>query len=113
MDGDTALPKAYLEPVRRRPNLQVETHAFARKLILDGKRVVGVRYDVKGVEIEARAGSEVLLTAGAVQSPQLLEVSGIGAPAVLKEHGLAVQTRTSRCRRELPGPLRSADRMAR
>ena len=88
--------KAYLEPVRRRPNLQVETHAFARKLILDGKRVVGVRYDVKGVEIEARAGSEVLLTAGAVQSPQLLEVSGIGAPAVLKEHGLAVQ-------HELPG----------
>ena len=83
--------KAYLEPVRRRPNLHVVTHAFARKLILDGKRVVGVRYDVKGVETEARAGAEVLLTAGAVQSPQLLEVSGIGAPEVLGEHGITVQ----------------------
>ena len=50
-----------------------------------------MRYDVKGVEIEARAGSEVLLTAGAVQFPQLLEVSGIGALAVLKQHGLEVQ----------------------
>ena len=78
-------------PVRRRPYLHVETHAFARKLILEGKQIVGVRYDVKGVEIEARAGLEVLLTVGAVHSPQLLEVSGIGAAAVLKQHGLEVQ----------------------
>ena len=55
--------------MRSRPNLHVETHAFARKLILEGKQIVGVRYDVKGVGIEARAGLEVLLTAGAVQSP--------------------------------------------
>lgn len=82
---------AYLKPVRRRPNLRVETHAHAREILLDGTRAVGVVYDVGGQRREARAGGEVLLTAGAVQSPQLLELSGIGAPDILKAHGVEVR----------------------
>ena len=81
---------AYLAPARSRPNLHVETHALARRLILDGKRVVGVAYDVKGEMREAMAGGSVVLCAGAVQSPQLLELSGIGDPAVLGANGVEV-----------------------
>jgi len=81
---------AYLEPARGRPNLEVVTKARAKRLILDGKRVLGVRYDVGGQEREARAGGGVVLAAGAVQSPQLLELSGIGAPDLLAEHGIEV-----------------------
>lgn len=82
---------AYLAPARKRPNLTVETGAYARRLILEGKRVVGVVYDVKGAPREARAGGSVIVSAGAVQSPQLLELSGIGAPEVLAAQGIAVQ----------------------
>jgi choline dehydrogenase len=82
--------KAYLEPARKRPNLHVETGAFARKILLEGKRAVGVSYDVRGQRREARAGGAVLLSAGAVQSPQLLELSGIGAPDILGAHGIEV-----------------------
>ena len=81
---------AYLDPVRDRPNLDIVTHARARNLILEGKRVVGVRYDVNGQTHEARAAGEVVVSAGAVQSPQILELSGIGAPTVLKANGVDV-----------------------
>ena len=87
---------AYLHPVRSRPNLAVETDAHATRVILDGARAVGVAYEKGGAEREIRAGREVLLAAGAVQSPQLLELSGIGRPDVLKDHGIEV-------RRALPG----------
>jgi choline dehydrogenase len=82
---------AYLHPARQRPNLRVATGAQATHLLFDGLRAVGVGYRQNGAQHEARAGREVILAAGAVQSPQLLELSGIGAPAILKAHGVAVR----------------------
>lgn len=82
---------AYLEPVRGRGNLQVMTHARVQRLLLDGTRVVGVEYEYGGQKHEVRAARSVILSAGAVQSPQLLELSGIGRPALLREHGIAVR----------------------
>jgi len=83
--------RAFLDPVRRRDNLHVETGALAQRLLFDGKRAVGVAYERDGRPQEARAGREVILCAGAVQSPQLLELSGVGDPALLQQHGIAVQ----------------------
>lgn len=88
--------KAYLDPVRHRSNLAIVTHAHVRHLILEGKRVVGVAYDVDGQTQTVRARREVVVSAGAVQSPQILELSGIGAPAVLRANGIDVT-------HELPG----------
>ena len=87
---------AYLKPARNRPNLVVETEAQASRLILEGKRVVGVAYRRRGVAQEARCRAEVIACAGAIVSPQLLMLSGIGDPASLTEHGIEV-------RHELPG----------
>lgn len=81
---------AFLDPARNRPNLKIETGAMAERVILDGKRAVGVAYAVNGAPKEARVGREVILAAGAVQSPQLLELSGIGDPELLKDAGVAV-----------------------
>jgi choline dehydrogenase len=82
--------KAYLDPARGRPSLRIETEAFAAGLIMDGTRAVGVRYRQAGVMKEARCTAEVLLAAGSLQSPQLLQLSGIGPPALLAEHGIPV-----------------------
>jgi choline dehydrogenase len=79
---------AYLEPARGRQNLVVETHARARKLLFEGKRVVGLTYEANGQMHEARASGAVVMSAGAVQSPQLLELSGIGNPDILSAHGI-------------------------
>ena len=81
----------YLDPARRRPNLTVETDAQATGLIMEGRRVTGVRYRVRGDEREALGDGEVILSAGAVQSPQLLELSGIGRPDVLAGIGVPVR----------------------
>ena len=86
----------YLEPARFRPNLHIVTDALTQGLILDGKRCVGVRYAVGGKTEEARAGREVVISAGAINSPQLLELSGIGQPERLRGLGIEV-------RHELPG----------
>lgn len=88
--------KGYLKPARNRPNLRVETNAHATGLILEGKRAVGVKYSQGGTIREARAAGEVLLSAGALQSPQLLQLSGIGPGAVLQKQGISVV-------HELPG----------
>ncbi len=72
--------KAYLEPARRRSNLSVQTLAPVGGITFEGKRAVGVRYAQGGVQKSARCRAEVLLSAGAIQSPQLLQLSGIGAP---------------------------------
>ena len=80
----------YLKPAMSRPNLRVVTEAPTRRILLEGKRCVGVVYERWGREIEARAGKEVILCAGAVATPQLLELSGIGKPEVLKTHGIDV-----------------------
>ncbi|GAA4345658.1 choline dehydrogenase [Variovorax defluvii] len=82
--------KAYLAPARQRPNLRIETEALASSLVLDGRRAVGVRYRQGGVEKAARCRAEVLLAAGALQSPQLLQLSGIGPRALLQQFGIPV-----------------------
>jgi choline dehydrogenase len=82
--------KAYLKPARSRPNLRVETGAFAAGLVMQGRRAVGVRWRQDGVMREARCRGEVLLSAGALQSPQLLQLSGIGPAALLQQHGIPV-----------------------
>jgi choline dehydrogenase len=81
----------YLKPARARANLRVETGAQATELLFDGARATGVRYRQHGVMHEARAAREVILAAGALQTPQLLQLSGIGPAAVLAQHGIAVR----------------------
>ncbi|HEX5327408.1 MAG TPA: choline dehydrogenase [Acetobacteraceae bacterium] len=88
--------RAFLDPARRRPNLHVETDAHATGIMLDGRRAVGVRYVQGGQPHEARCRGEVLVAAGAVKSPHLLELSGIGQPALLGQLGIPL-------RHELPG----------
>ncbi len=83
--------RAFLDPARRRPNLRIETNAQTTHVILDGTRAVGVAYVQNGQKQEARANGEVILAAGAVQSPQLLELSGIGRPELLNSHGITVR----------------------
>jgi choline dehydrogenase len=82
--------KAFLKPVLQRPNLTVMTHAQAETLRLDGRRVTGLDFRQGEALKRVRARGEVILAAGAVGSVQLLELSGIGDPAVLREHGLDV-----------------------
>jgi choline dehydrogenase len=82
--------RCYLEPARARPNLTIETGASAESLLFDGSRCVGVRYAVRGTTVEARAGREVIVSAGSIASPQLLELSGIGQGERLKALGVKV-----------------------
>ena len=86
----------YLRPARGRANLEVVTGALAGRLILEGTRCTGVRYRRNGRDEEALAAREVALCGGSINSPQLLELSGIGRPEVLREHGIDVV-------HELPG----------
>ena len=80
----------YLRPAMRRPNLVMRTEAPVRRLRLDGRRCVGVVYERFGREVEAHADGEVILAAGAIASPQLLELSGIGNPDVMRPLGITV-----------------------
>ena len=80
----------YLDPARNRPNLKIQTGAMTETLILEGKRCVGVEYERRGQVHHARAAREVVLSAGAIGSPQIMELSGIGRPELLKTHGLEV-----------------------
>lgn len=82
--------KAYLDPARRRPNLCIETGALATGLLFNGHRVVGAHYRQDGVMKTARCNAEVLLSAGSIQTPQLLQLSGIGPRALLAHHGIPV-----------------------
>ncbi|MGJ5007368.1 GMC family oxidoreductase [Bradyrhizobium oligotrophicum] len=85
---------AFLRPASKRPNVEVRTHAHATGVVLEGKRAVGVRYHRGGrggVPVEVRARKEVILSGGAYNSPQLLQLSGIGAPELLEEHGIEVR----------------------
>jgi choline dehydrogenase len=81
----------YLAPIRNRPNLRIETGALTETLVLEGRRCIGVRYSMAGRFCEARAGREVVVSAGSVNSPQLLELSGIGQPDRLKNLDIAVR----------------------
>ena len=79
---------AYLRPAEKRPNLRVETNALATKILFEGRRAVGVEYR-RGERKQVRA-NEVILCGGAFNSPQLLELSGVGAGKRLQELGIAV-----------------------
>jgi choline dehydrogenase len=82
--------RGFLDPIRNRPNLTVETEAFTTRILLEGKRAVGVDYTKGGVAKQARCGREVILAAGAVKSPNILELSGIGQPELLSSLGIPV-----------------------
>ena len=80
----------YLKPARKRPNLRIEVHALASRVRFEGRRAVGVEYSQDGVTRSARARREVILSGGSINSPQLLQLSGIGPGALLGEHGIEV-----------------------
>ncbi|MFA0811158.1 choline dehydrogenase [Microbulbifer epialgicus] len=82
---------AYLKPAMQRPNLTVLTHATVHKVILEGKRAVGIKLERKGKILEFKARQEVILSAGPIGSPHLLQLSGIGDPNTLAEAGIELQ----------------------
>jgi choline dehydrogenase len=82
--------RGFLRPIRGRESLRVVTGAQVERVLFDGRRAIGVRYR-QGVAVhEARAGGEVLLSAGAIGSPQILQLSGVGPGALLQEMGIEV-----------------------
>ena len=96
---------AYLRPALKRPNLEVVTGAQVLGLELEGDRATGVRYRAaRAASRSPRAEREVILSAGALGSPQLLMLSGIGPAEQLREVGIPVAARPARRRREPPGP---------
>jgi choline dehydrogenase len=85
---------AFLHPSRKRDNVHVKTHAHATEIIFEGKRAVGVRYTNGGrggVPLEVRANKEVILAGGTYNSPQLLQLSGVGSPELLQSFGIQVR----------------------
>ena len=83
---------AFLNPARSRPNLRIVTRAAASRILFDGKRATGVAYrDAGGIEHTVKARAEVILSSGAIGSPQLLMVSGIGEADHLRDHGIIVR----------------------
>lgn len=88
---------AYLNPVKKRPNLQIITHAQVDRIVIEGGRATGVVYtDRAGREVTVKANREIVLSGGAINSPQVLMLSGIGEGDQLSEHGITVQ-------QDLPG----------
>lgn len=79
---------AYINPVRNRPNLFVSTKSLVTQILFEGNTAYGVLYMKNGRQCEARARREVILSAGAVNSPQILMLSGIGPAAELRKHGI-------------------------
>ena len=82
--------RAYIHPIRKRRNLRIEKRALATKVLFDGKRATGVKYVQNGQTRQAFAGREVILSSGAINSPQLLQLSGVGPGELLKSKGLEV-----------------------
>ena len=80
--------RSFLKEARGRSNLTIKTNASVRKIVLDGRRASGVKYLQHGQVKEVLANRAVILSAGAIASPQLLELSGIGNPVILKENGV-------------------------
>jgi choline dehydrogenase len=79
---------SYLRPAKDRKNLRIETSALAQRLLFDGRRAVAVEYNQIGSLRTARARREILVCGGAYNSPQLLQLSGIGPAELLREHGI-------------------------
>lgn len=82
--------RAFLRPAMKRKNVQVITNAHVTKVLFDGTKAVGVRYKKGGKVHDVRTNREVILSGGAVNSPQLLQLSGIGPGELLKSHGIEV-----------------------
>ncbi|MCY0093783.1 GMC family oxidoreductase [Hoeflea ulvae] len=82
--------KGFLRPALSRPNLQVMTHSQAERLLFSGKRATGVEFLRKGAKSKVSAAREVIVSSGAIGSPQLLQLSGIGPGALLQQHGIEV-----------------------
>ncbi len=80
----------YLNPIKSRSNLRIEVRALSHKVLMEGKRAVGVRYMQNGELHDAKARREVLLCGGAINSPQLLQLSGIGPGGLLQSCGIPV-----------------------
>lgn len=88
--------RAYLDPIKHRKNLTIVTNALVTKVRLEGKKATGVNYTIKGKAHRAIANKEVILSAGPIGSPHILQLSGIGPRDVLEQAGVKVQ-------HELPG----------
>lgn len=86
----------YLDPAKSRPNLTIVTHALVHKVLLQGRQAVGVQYAHRKKIQQASVRKEVLLSAGSIGSPHILQLSGIGPKQVLEEAGIA-------CQHDLPG----------
>ena len=97
--------RAYLRPVRSRKNLTVRTRAFTQELVMSGSRVSGVRYRKNGINRTVTAEREVLLCGGAINSPHLLMLSGIGPVDVLEQVGVKVRHELSQVGRNLQDHL--------
>ena len=81
---------AFLKPVRHRRNLSIVTNALVDRVLFDGRRAVGVACRVKGQPVTYKCKDEIILAAGAMQSPKILQLSGIGPAALLRSHGIEV-----------------------
>jgi choline dehydrogenase len=80
----------YLKPVRKRTNLKVVSEALATRILFDGRRATAVEYFVGDDKYNVRANAEVIVAGGAFNSPQLLQLSGLGSVSLLKSHGITV-----------------------
>ena len=81
---------AYLKPARARPNLRVEVRSLAERVLFNGRRAIGIAYRRRGQPVEAHARREVILSGGAINSPQLLMLSGIGPADHLRARGITL-----------------------
>ncbi len=81
---------AYLRPARGRPNLSIEAQTLVSRVVFEGGRAVGVAYRRRGQDVVVRARREVILAAGAINSPKLLKLSGVGPADELRAHGIGV-----------------------
>lgn len=82
--------QTFLRRARKRPNIRIETHALARRVLFEGKKAIGVEFSRDGRVVQVRARREVILSCGAIKSPHLLQLSGIGPAQLLRGAGIAV-----------------------
>jgi len=97
--------RAYLHPAGKRKNLTIEKNAHATRILLEGKKAVGVEYHQNGSLKKVLAGREVIVSAGAINSPQILQLSGIGPADLLRAHGIEVIHATESVGRNLQDHL--------
>jgi len=92
---------AFLNPIAHRPNLRIATGVFVERIVIENGKAVGVQCRQGGQSVLLRAEQEVLLAAGALQSPQLLQLSGVGPAELLARHGVPVNVDAPECGRNL------------